>query len=218
MAGTKTIFVATFPEESKTYQAFSEIKALGTSRQIKLEDLAIVRRGADGRLELPDVASTGFGSSMAGGLIGSLIGILGGPLGVLLGWGTGALIGSIRDLNEARSDLTLMRHITENMQPGEVALLGELEEESTAPVNTVVQGLGGELLRRPSEEIERDIETAERARSAAEKEARRVMDERSPDATRDEPLAGIRETFETIKDKVIGDDDDSRGTRGRPGA
>ncbi len=217
MADTKTIFVATFPEESKTYQAFSEIKALGTSRTIKLEDLAIVRRGADGRLELPDIASRGFGSSVAGGLIGSLIGILGGPLGVLLGWGTGALIGSIRDISEARSDLSLMRHVTENMQPGEIALMGEIEEESTAPVNTVVQHLGGEILRRPSDELERDIETAERARSAAEKEARRVMDERSPEGNRDEPLGGIREAFETIKDKVTGDDD-SRDNRGKPGA
>lgn len=215
MADTRNIFVATFPEESKTYQAFSEIKALGASRQIKLEDLAIVRRGADGRLELPDIASRGYGSSMAGGLIGSLIGILGGPLGVLLGWGTGALIGSIRDISEARSDMTLMRHVTENMQPGEIALMGELEEESTAPVNTIVQKLGGEILRRPAEELERDIETAERARSAAEKEARRVMDERSPAGRSDEPLGGIREAFETIREKVTGDDD-SRDTRNKP--
>lgn len=216
MADSKTIFVATFPEESKTYQAFSEIKALGTSRKIKLEDLAIVRRGSDGRLELPDIASRGFGSSVAGGLIGSLIGILGGPLGVLLGWGTGALIGSIRDISEARSDMSLMRHVTENMQPGEIALMGEIEEESPAPVNTVVQHLGGEILRRPADELERDIETAERARSAAEKEARRVMAERSPGGRGEEP-GGIREAFETIKDKVTGDDD-SRDNRGKPGA
>lgn len=207
MADGKTVFVVTFPEESKTYQAFSEIKALGASRQIKLEDLAIVRRGTDGRLELPDIASRGFGSSMAGGLIGSLVGILGGPLGVLLGWGTGALIGSIRDISEARSDLSLMRHVTENMQPGEIALMGEVEEESTTAVDTIVRRLDGEILRRPSEEIERDIETAERARSAAEKEARRVMDEGSPSGGRDEPLGGLRDAFDTIRDKVTGDDD-----------
>lgn len=217
MADSKTIFVATFPEESKTYQAFSEIKALGASRKIKLEDLAIVRRGSDGRLELPDMASSGFGSSMAGGLIGSLIGILGGPLGVLLGWGTGALIGSLRDISEARSDLSLMQHVTENMQPGQIALMGEIEEESTAPVNTVVQHLGGEILRRPADELERDIERAERARSAAEKEARRVMAEQSPAGGQEEPLGGIRDAFETIRDRVTGDDD-SRDRRGKPGA
>jgi len=215
MANTKTIFVATFPEESKTYQAFSEIKALGTSRQVKLEDLAIVRRGSDGRLDLPDMTSRGFGSSMAGGLIGSLIGILGGPLGVLLGWGTGALIGSLRDISEARSDLSVMRHVTENMQPGQIALMGEIEEESTAPLNTIVQRLGGEILRRPSDELERDIERAEQARSAAEKEARRVMGDQSSTGHQNEPLAGIRDAFETIKDKVTGDDD-SRDQRGTP--
>ncbi len=215
MAETKNIIVATFPEESKTYQAFSEIKALGTSRQIKLEGLAIVRRGADSRLELPDMASRGYGSSMTGGLIGSLIGILGGPLGVLLGWGTGALIGSIRDITEARSDMTLMQHVTENMQPGDIALMGEVEEQTTTPIDTIVRRLGGEILRRPAEEIERDIETAERAHSAAEQEARRVMGERSPARGTDDPLGGIKEAFETIKDKVTGDDD-SRDSRNRP--
>lgn len=217
MAEVKNIIVATFPEESKTYQAFSEIKALGTSRQVKLEGLAIVRRGADGRLELPDMASRGYGGSITGGLIGSLIGILGGPLGVLLGWGTGALIGSIRDITEARSDMTLMQHLTEQMEPGDIALIGELEEESTVPINTIVQRLGGEILRRPSEEIERDIELAERAHSAAEREARRVMDERSPAGSADDPLGGIREAFDTIREKVTGNDD-SRDSRGKPGA
>jgi len=85
MAHQKNIIVATFPEESKVYQAFSEVKQLGGKRAISIHGLAIVRRGADGRLELPDVASRGHGGSMTGGLIGSLVGILGGPIGILLG-------------------------------------------------------------------------------------------------------------------------------------
>jgi uncharacterized membrane protein len=171
------IVVATFTEESKTYQAFSEIKQAGARRQIKLETLAIVRRAADGSLETPEITGHAPGSTFKGGLIGSLVGILGGPLGVLLGWGTGAVIGSIHDANEIRSDFSLLKALSEGMNPGNVALIGEIEESSNEVVNGIVRRLGGEVLRRPVDEIRREIERATKARSAAEVEARRVMGE-----------------------------------------
>lgn len=171
------IVVATFDEESKTYQAFSEIKQAGSRRKIKVEAMAIVRRAADGSLETPDITGQAPTGTFKGGLIGSLIGILGGPLGVLLGWGTGAVIGSIRDASEIRSDFSLLKALSAGMNPGDVALIGEIEEPSNEVVNSIVRRLGGEVLRRPVDEIRREIEQADRARSAAEREARRVMSE-----------------------------------------
>jgi uncharacterized membrane protein len=174
MAETNVV-VATFDEESKTYQAFSEIKQAGARREVKVESLAIVRRAADGSLQTPEITGQMPGGTFKGGLIGSLIGILGGPLGVLLGWGTGAMIGSIRDAAELRSDYSLLRALSEGMNPGNVALMGEIEEPSNEVVNGIVRRLGGEVLRRPVDEIRREIERADRARSAAEQEARRIM-------------------------------------------
>lgn len=171
------IVVATFDEESKTYQAFSEIRQAGARKHIKVETLAIVRRAADGSLETPEITGHAPAGTFKGGLIGSLVGILGGPLGVLLGWGTGAMIGSIHDANEIRSDFSLLKALSEGMNPGNVALMGEIEEPSNEVVNGIVRRLGGEVLRRPVEEIRREIERADKARSAAEREARRVMGE-----------------------------------------
>jgi uncharacterized membrane protein len=167
MAHQKNIIVATFPEESKVYQAFSEVKQLGGKRAISIHGLAIVRRGADGRLELPDVASRGHGGSMTGGLIGSLVGILGGPIGILLGWGTGALLGSIRDAGEVRADLSLLETLSAEMRTGDMALMGEIEEEQTSRVDGIVRKLGGEILRRPADDIEREIATARKTHSQA---------------------------------------------------
>jgi uncharacterized membrane protein len=171
------IVVATFDEESRTYQAFSEIKQAGNRGELKVETLAIVRRAQDGSLQTPEITGHMPGGTFKGGLIGSLIGILGGPLGVLLGWGTGAMIGSLRDVSELRSDLSLLRALSEGMNPGDVALIGELEESSNMVVNGIVRRLGGEVLRRPVDEIRREIERADKARTAAEREARRVMGE-----------------------------------------
>jgi uncharacterized membrane protein len=175
------IIVATFDEESKTYQAFSEIKGAGARREIKVESMAIVRRAADGSMQTPEITGHMPGGTFKGGLIGSLIGILGGPLGVLLGWGTGAVLGSIHDAREIRSDLGLLQTLSEGMNPGNVALIGEIEESSNEVVNGIVRRLGGEVLRRPVDEIRREIELADKARSAAAQEARRVIGE-SPES------------------------------------
>jgi hypothetical protein len=63
------------------------------------------------------------------------------------------------------------------MNPGNVALIGEIEEHSNAIVNGIVTRLGGEVLRRPVDEIRREIDRANKAHRAAESEARRVMGE-----------------------------------------
>lgn len=176
MAGTN-IIVATFPEESKTYQAFSEIKQAGTKRDITIESLAIVRRAQDGSLQTPEITGRMRAGTFKGGLIGSLIGILGGPLGVLLGWGTGAAIGSIRDAREIRSGISVLQALSEGMNPGNIALMGEVEEPSNTVVNGIVSRLGGEVLRRPAAEVESEIARASKAHNAAASEARRVMSE-----------------------------------------
>jgi uncharacterized membrane protein len=173
------IVVATFEDESKTYQAFSEIKRAAAQAKVKIEGLTIFHRTLDGRFEVRDAAMRPYGGAMTGGLIGSLVGIMGGPLGVLLGWGAGALIGGIRDANEIQSNRTLFQRLTEDMSVGSTALVGELEETDTNVVTQIVRRLGGELLRRPTAEVEADVEAAEHARDAAAKEAHRVIREDS---------------------------------------
>jgi uncharacterized membrane protein len=173
VADPTIIVVATFDEESKTFQAFSEIKHLAATRKVNLEAMVIVRRTANGGMETPEVLSTGQRGAFAGGLIGSLIGIMGGPLGVLLGWGTGALLGSLRDLNEVRSDISLVQRLSEGMNPGNVALMGEFSDDSVREVGNVVRRLGGEFLQRPAAEIEEEIRQANEANEAASNEARK---------------------------------------------
>jgi len=178
MADTN-IVVATFEDESKTYQAFSEIKRAATQGKLKIEGLTIMHRTLDGRFEVRDAAMRPFGGASTGGLIGALVGIMGGPLGVLLGWGAGALVGGIRDATEIQSNRTLVQRLTEDMAVGTTALIGELEETDTTVVSQIVRRLGGELLRRPTAEVEADIKAAEEASSAAATEAQRVIREDS---------------------------------------
>lgn len=188
-----TIVVATFSDESKTYHAFSEIKRAATEGKLKINGLTIMHRRLDGQFEVRDAAMKNYGGSIMGGIIGSLVGIMGGPLGILLGWGAGSLIGGFRDVREIQEDTNLFQRITENMEVGGTALVGELENEQPYVVDQIVRKLGGELLRRRTGDVEADIAAAEHAQESARDAAKRVMDDDLQRRQPSQPVDGGRD-------------------------
>lgn len=172
-----TIIVATFDDESKTYQAFSEIKRAAVEQQLKINGLTVMHRNLEGNFVVKDAAIKNYGGSITGGIIGSLVGILAGPLGVLLGWGAGSLIGGMRDAREIMSDQNLFKALSRDMSVGNTALIGEIEDEKGNAVNQIVRRLGGELLRRPTEDVEADLQAMEEAQSTARDSAIRVLEQ-----------------------------------------
>lgn len=173
------VIVATFGDESRTYQAFSEIKRVAASGEVKIIGLTIIHRTLEGRFEVRDAAMKMYGGSIAGGLIGSLVGIMGGPLGFLLGWGAGSILGGLRDAREVKSNQTLFQRLSEDMAVGTTALVGELEEKDPNVVRQIVRRLGGELLRRPTEAVEADIAAAKNAHDSAARAAEQVFNDHS---------------------------------------
>ncbi len=171
------IIVATFDDESKTYQAFSEIKRASVDGELKINGLTVMHRNLEGNFVIKDAAIRNYGGSITGGIIGSLVGILGGPIGILLGWGAGALIGGIRDAREILGDQNLFKTLSADMQVGNTALIGEIEDEKSTVVDQIVRRLGGVLLRRPTAEVEADVAAMERAQDSARNEAIRVLDD-----------------------------------------
>jgi uncharacterized membrane protein len=171
------IVVATFDDESKTYQAFSDLKRAAAEGKLKINGLTIMHRRLDGQFEVRDAAMKNFGGSIAGGIIGSLVGIFGGPLGILLGWGAGSLIGGLRDAREVMADRNIFQAVTENMEVGGTVLVGEVENEQPYVIDQIVRRLQGQLLRRPTEDVEADIEAAHFAQESARTAAQKVIDD-----------------------------------------
>lgn len=181
-----TIIVATFEDESKTYQAFSEIKRASVENHLKINGLTVIHRNLEGNFVIKDAAIRNYGGSITGGIVGSLIGILGGPIGILLGWGAGALLGGMRDAREIMSDQNLFKTLSQDMQVGNTALIGEIENEQGNHVQQIVRRLGGELLRRPTEDVEADLRAMEEAQDSAREEAIRVLEEHNSPGKKDE--------------------------------
>lgn len=185
-----TIIVATFEDESKTYQAFSEIKRASVDGELKINGLTVMHRNLEGNFVIKDAAIRNYGGSITGGIIGSLVGILGGPIGILLGWGAGALIGGMRDAREIMSDQNLFKTLSQDMQVGNTALIGEIENEKSNIVQQIVRRLGGELLRRPTEDVEADLRAMEQAQHSAREEAIRVLEDYNAAERKDDSTSG----------------------------
>jgi uncharacterized membrane protein len=98
----ENVVVVRFSDPSKAYQALSVLKDCNADGRIGLESAAIVERTSEGELRIPEgTDNMELVGTASGSLLGMLIGVLGGPVGVLVGWGTGALMGGALDLDRA---------------------------------------------------------------------------------------------------------------------
>jgi hypothetical protein len=90
---------ALWQQRGTAWQPLSVLKECDAAGRIGLESAAVVKRGPEGNLSIPESAdNVGLVGTASGSLIGMLVGVLGGPVGVLLGWGTGALMGGAFDV------------------------------------------------------------------------------------------------------------------------
>ncbi|MGC4104758.1 MAG: DUF1269 domain-containing protein [Thermomicrobiales bacterium] len=193
---TENVAFITFEDESKTFQMLAQLKQLSMAGELRVRNAVVVSHNPDGSLKIEDGATTDWGmGSSTGGLIGAVVGILGGPLGVLLGWGTGALVGGVLDSRDAVTRMRVINRIAEMIPQDRNGLIAEVREESPDALNAAVQHLGGTIVRTSTEAIEDEVE------AAAQEEAKAKRAERNKQREGD---------FEDFTDKVKDTWDDLR--------
>ena len=172
----ENVIIIGFEEPSKAYQALSVLKACDADGKIALESAAIVERTPEGGLRIPESADNEELVGMASGsLIGMLIGVLGGPVGVLLGWGAGAMMGGAFDLDRAVTSDEALTVLGQAIPTGSTAVIASVEESTVEVIDGEMTKLGGEVTRRPVDEVMVEVEAAEDAADAAAREARKVV-------------------------------------------
>jgi uncharacterized membrane protein len=168
----------TFEEDSKAYEALSRLKQANTAGRVGVTSAAVLQRGTDGRISIPEGADTFIGTGMVGGsLLGLVLGIFGGPVGVFFGFGAGALFGSMFDVQRAERESGVLEIIADALPLGGKALVAEVDEFAVEVVDGEMLALGGTVLRIPAAEVLAAVELAETAAEAAEREVARVMHE-----------------------------------------
>jgi len=192
------VLVVTFGEDPENdrnaYQALTDLKQLDSQDQIKITGAAVITRDGDGRVDVKsDVGEDPYVGTASGGVLGLLVGIIGGPLGMLLGGAYGMLVGSLFDIDEVDTTESVLGEISKQVKPARTALLAEVTEQSPEVVDAAMARLGGEVLRRPTIDVEDEIAAAQEAERRAEDEARKELHKARVEKTKSDAHAKVEE-------------------------
>lgn len=152
------MLVVVFPNESKAYEGKRALQQLDNEGSISVYGYAVLTKNADGSASLKQGDDVGPIGSLVGTSLGSLIGMLGGPVGVVAGAAAGMTLGSSIDLNNIRVGSDFIDDVRKSLVPSRTALIAEVDEEWTTPVDTRMEAIGGNVFRRSLSEVREKVD------------------------------------------------------------
>jgi len=147
------MLVVIFNNESNAYEGQKALLQLDREGSIGLDAYAVISKQADGKATIKQGADSGPLGTLLGTTVGSLIGILGGPAGLAIGATVGATSGSIFDVHNVRVGEDFIDDVSGALTPNKVALVAQIEEEWTTPVDARMEAAGGTVYRRALSEV-----------------------------------------------------------------
>jgi uncharacterized membrane protein len=152
-----------FDSELKAYEGSRALQDLQDEGSINVYAKAVIVRDASGTVTVKQEGDTGPIGTAVGLLTGSLIGVLAGPAGLAIGATAGMYGGMVYDLANLGVGEDFLTEVSQYLQPGKAAVVAEVWEEWTLPVNSRMEALGGVVFRRSRNEVldivvERDVE------------------------------------------------------------
>src|SRR5208282_5507549 len=151
------MLVVVFDNETKAYEGKKALMQLDAEGSISVYAYAVLSKHADGSATIKQGDDTGPLGTLVGTSLGSLIGLLGGPVGVAIGAASGFAIGGVADLNNARIGADFIDDVNKQLLPNKVAVVAEIEEDWTTPVDTRMEPIGGIVFRRALADVEHEI-------------------------------------------------------------
>jgi uncharacterized membrane protein len=156
------ILVVVFDSESKAYEGSLALQELQNEGSINLYAKAVIARDVNGKMLVKQSVDMGPVGTSVGLLTGSLIGLLGGPLGVVIGASAGASGGLLYDLAQLGVSEDYLDEVGKSLLPGKAAVVAEVWEDWTLPVDSRMEALGGVVFRRTridvlDDQMEKDI-------------------------------------------------------------
>jgi uncharacterized membrane protein len=142
------MLVVVFDNEGNAYEGKKALWQLDAEGSIALYAWGIVAKNPDGTAEVKQEDGPGPLGTLVGTSLGSLVGLLGGPAGLAIGAVAGAVAGVTADLDDLRVGDDFIDDVRKALAPGKVAVVAEVEEDWTTPVDSRMEELGGAVFRR----------------------------------------------------------------------
>ncbi len=151
------MLVVVFDNETKAYEGKKALLQLDGEGSISVYAYAVLAKHADGTATVKQGDDSGPIGTLLGTSFGSLIGLLGGPVGLAIGASAGLAVGAAADLNNARIGEDFIDDVTKTLVPNRVAVVAEIEEDWTTPVDTRMEAIGGSVFRRTLSDVKQTI-------------------------------------------------------------
>ena len=192
------MLVGVFDSEAAAFEGLSALKDLHRGGDITLYSSAVIAKDKNGKVEVRQAADPGPVGTAVGLLTGTLIGILAGPAGLAVGASLGGLAGLVFDVNKSGVDVTFLDDVSKTLTSGKFAVLAEIEESWTTPVDTRLHKLDGIVFRRLRGEVVADQLMRESA--AFEADLKSLNDDLKQAVA--ENHAAIQKDIETVKKQI----------------
>jgi uncharacterized membrane protein len=151
------MLVVVFNDEAKAYQGKTALMQLQDQGNVNVYGYAVVAENADGSATIKQADNSGPLGSLFGMSFGALAGALFGPAGMLLGSAAGLGGGAAVDFTNLGVGQDYLDDVAKALTPGKVAVVAQVDEEWTAPVDSSMEALGGVVLRRTLADVQKQV-------------------------------------------------------------
>jgi uncharacterized membrane protein len=161
------VIVAVLETELAAQDAAHALGLLADTGAIGLTAAAIVTKGSDGATSVRKSRRALPASALGGGAVGALIGTFAGPSGIAMGAAIGFAVGLAVDFSDLRLRRDVIAGVERTLEPGKSAMVAQIDEDETGPVNQQLAPLGAAVLRRDltdvsNEQYDREVAALQR--------------------------------------------------------
>jgi len=147
------MLVAVFDTEASAFEGLSALKNLHTDGDITLYATTVLVKDSAGKITVKQVDEQGPAGTAVGFLSGGLIGLIGGPVGLPVGAAIGGLTGLLFDLDRSGISVAFVDDVSKALTPGKAAVLADMDESWTTPVDAKLHKYGAVIFRRLRSEV-----------------------------------------------------------------
>jgi uncharacterized membrane protein len=157
----ENILVVVFDSEKGASEGLSVLNQLDCDGIITICAGSVIQKDANGTVGVTETQGNFPFETIAGTALGSLIGLFAGPAGFGLGATVGGVTGIIRDIHAAHVNYHFVDDVSAILKPGKFAVVADVIEELTIPVDTQMKALGGLLFRIEKQDFEYEVRAHE---------------------------------------------------------
>ena len=151
------MLVVVFEDESKAHEGAKALRQLDLDNHITVYRHAIVVKNPDCTVTVREIDDRGPFGLLVGTALGALLGALGGLAGIGIGGTVGLVAGGAVDLRNGWVAEDFVDDVAKALLPNRAAVVAEIEEDTTAPVDAQMEAIGGTVFRRALSEVRHTI-------------------------------------------------------------